>query len=336
MNELNDGLVHVRTPTYKRPEALARCMRKLQAQSWSNWICTIYDDDPQRAGEAVCRAFDDPRVQYVGNDPQRFASKNIDACFSTENPHNADYFCVVEDDNYILERFMEDNIEILRDTGVRLLLRNQVIEHGAGTPNAKLGNTGVLDGLFREGLYAPELFRLALMLGIGVSNGGLFWSRSARSDLEIGYACTATLQEYLRTFAVVEPIYVAMEPLAVWAENAEQTTRNAELRAGYLRRELDLKKSVQKLQRVVWEDTAADVRRDFLTNPAFKPGAQQRAKSVAKALPLHPLGRILPARERMELTLRGWAIGALGRGTGDLDAFIASRRRLQPEAEAAV
>lgn len=326
MTDVRNGLVHVRTPTYKRPEALARCLKTLQAQSWQNWICTVYDDDPERAGEAVCRELSDPRVEYVSNNPQKYASKNIDFCFTAANPHNADYFCVVEDDNYIFERFFEANIDVLRKNDVQLMLRNQVIEHEAGTPNARLGTVGILDELFKEGLYSPETFRLVLMIGIGVSNGGMFWSRAARTDLEIGYPCTATLQEYLRTFAVAEPIYVAMKPLAAWAENAEQTTRNADIRSGYYRREFDLKKSIQTLQRIVWESVPLQTRRDFLTDPAFKPSPEERAKAIAKALPLHPCGGILGARDRLSLTLRGWLIGAFGRTTDDVEAFIAERR----------
>ena len=53
---------------------------------------------------------------------------------------------------------------------------------------------GVLDGLFGEATYAPEQFRMSLLVGIGVSNGGLFWSRHANSRLEIGFPCTATMQ----------------------------------------------------------------------------------------------------------------------------------------------
>ncbi|MCO5065958.1 MAG: glycosyltransferase [Rhizobiaceae bacterium] len=326
---MTEGLVHVRTPTYRRPDALARCLRKLQAQTWDNWICTVYDDDAGRSAEAVCRDLNDPRIEYVHNDPQKFASKNIDYCFTADNPHGAGYFCVAEDDNYLLPSFMEENIAIIRKTGAQVVLRNQLVEHAAGTPDARVGTVGVLDGLFREGPYDAESFRLVLMMGIGVSNGGLFWSGEASSDLEIGHPCTATLQEYLRTFAINEPIYVAMEPLAVWAENAEQTTRNAELRSGYIRRELNLKKSIQKLQRIVWCDALPTARRNYLTNPLFMPSIEERARSIAKAIPLHRHGRNLPLLDRIELTARGWAIRMLGKTTGEFDRFVAERKARQ-------
>src|SRR3954469_13611392 len=99
--ERNNGLVQIRTPTYKRPEALQRALCSVLAQSWPHWLIDIYDDDPDQAGGQICAAFADPRIRYHHNVPQRFASKNIDSCFSSDNPENADYFCVLEDDNFL-------------------------------------------------------------------------------------------------------------------------------------------------------------------------------------------------------------------------------------------
>ena len=322
MTERNAGLVHVRTPTYKRPEALKRALGSMIAQSWQNWICDVYDDDPGQSGKAACDAMGDPRIRYNHNSPQRFASKNIDMCFSKTNPHGADYFCVVEDDNSILPAFMADNIALCREQKVDIVLRNQLVEHAAGTDKAHLSQGGVLDELFVDGAYSPDDFKLCLLIGIGVSNGGLFWSRDSKSELEIGsYSCTATLQEYMRTFSVCEPVYVAMTPLAVWAENAEQTTRNAELKSSYLRRELDLKRAVQTLQREAWKRAPKDRREHFLTDPLFAANTAARANGLAKALIL----RGSSGPDAMRLRARGLAIRMLGRLTPDFGSFIASR-----------
>jgi hypothetical protein len=167
---------------------------------------------------------------------------------------------------------------------------------------------------------------MSLLVGIGVSNGGLFWSRRAASRLEIGYSCTATMQEYLRTFSIAEPIHVAMEPLAVWAENAEQTTRNAGLEASYLRRELDLKREIQALQRIVWTQSPAAARRSFMTDPKFVPPSAARARSLTKALIPHAPTDLSP-RVAVEMALRGIAIRTLGRLSPGFHPFIDSRRQ---------
>lgn len=320
-----EGLVQVRTPTYRRPAALQRALGSVMAQSWPNWVVDVFDDDPDQAGRAVVDQLGDSRIRYHHNQPQRFASRNIDACFSAENPNDAEYFCVVEDDNFLLPGFMAENIGLCRQRGVEIVLRNQLIEYASATPDAHLSEGGVLDGLFVEETYSPEQFRMSLLVGIGVSNGGLFWSRRARTALEIGFACTATMQEYLRTFSIAEPIHVAMTPLAVWAENAEQTTRNAGLEASYLRRELDLKREIQALQRIVWNQSPAAARRQFMTDPRFVPPAAARAKSLTKALIAHPPTDLAP-RVAVETALRGIAIRALGRLSPDFQPFIDSRR----------
>jgi hypothetical protein len=328
MSDFQSGLVHIRTPTYKRPAALRRALQSMIDQTWSNWVCDVYDDDPARSGAAVVAALADPRIRYTPNTPQLFASRNIDHCFTADNPHSAEYFCVVEDDNFILPSFCAENIALARAQNVEIVLRNQFFEYASGTPNANLSTTGVLDGLFTEGRYDATDFRMSLLAGIGVSNGGLFWSVRARSPLEIQYACTATLQEYLRTYSVVEPVYVAMHPLAVWAENAEQTTRNAELDSSYLRRELDLKRAVQALRRRVWSEATPVQRASFLTDPRFATPIAERAMHVGKSLLGSRLSKYVSPVEAVKLRLRGVMIRLLGRVTPEFERFVASRDRL--------
>jgi hypothetical protein len=329
MSDYQSGLVHIRTPTYKRPEALRRALQSMIDQSWPHWVCDVYDDDPEEAGRAVVAALGDKRIHYTANRPQLFASKNIDQCFTAENPHGAEFFCVVEDDNFILPQFITSNMALMSEEKVEIVLRNQVFEYASGTPTARLSAEGVLDELFTDGRYAPGDFRMSLLAGIGVSNGGLFWSVRAKSPLEIQYPCTATLQEYLRTYSVVEPIYVAMRPLAVWAENAEQTTRNAELKAGYLRRELDLKRAVQALRRGVWQEATPQQRASFLTDPRFAAPLHTRAMHVGKALIGHKLSGHVSSAEALKLRLRGVMIRVLGRVTPDFKRFVASRDGLR-------
>jgi glycosyltransferase involved in cell wall biosynthesis len=320
-------LVHVRTPTYRRPEALRRCLESLIAQSWQNWVCDVFDDDRDAAGLEVVTQIADRRIFYHHNQPQLFASKNIDQCFSRRNPHGARYFCVVEDDNFILPRFMEENIAICRSEAAKVVFRNQLVEFNSGTPEAKLSASGILDDMFKEGFYEPDEFRLSLLPGIGISNGGVFWSDDARSELEIGYDCTATLQEYMRTFSIDDRIYVAMQPLAVWAQNGEQTTRNLEIGASYMKRELDLKRAVQVLQNEAWRLAPPSERKSFLTSDRFAYEPRLRAQGMVKGLISARVGSVLGARETLELISRGLLIRFGGRLTEDFQRFVESRKR---------
>ena len=274
---------------------------------------------------SVVLAASDPRITHIQNTKQKFASCNIDQCFTRDNPHCADYFCVVEDDNYILPTFIDDNIRACETEGVEIVFRNQLIEFASGTDRAYLSDFGILDKKLAEGRFYPENFRLSLLADIGVSNGGLFWSRNAQTDLEIGFDCSATLQEYLRTFSIAEPIYVAMEPLAVWAENGERTTRDLGLGAGYLRRELNLKRSIALLQKAAWRRGKREDKSNFLENTLFAYSKEARARGLVKSHIRLNVGTALPFREKIWLFYRGALIRILGRPEAGVKPFILER-----------
>ncbi|WP_172293666.1 glycosyltransferase [Pseudoruegeria sp. HB172150] len=320
------GRVQVRTPTYKRPESLERCLRSLQDQTHTDWVCDVYDDDRGRSGEAVVRRMNDPRIRYHLNPKQNFASKNIDRCFTRANPNRAEFFCVLEDDNLMLTSFMEENILAARAHGVNIVFRNQLIEHEAESEGAYFSERGILDDKLTERVYSPEHFRLALISDIGVSNGGLFWSHKAVSDLEVHFDCSATFQEYLRTFAIEDPIFVAMEPLAVWALNGESTTRDLGATAGWFRRELRLKHSIAKLQHTAWRLASPEQRQGYLRDMSFLYPQDDRERGLTKSLlSVRWKNGSLGATEKARLLLRGSLIRLLGRPEPALTPFLQRR-----------
>lgn len=305
--------VHIRVPTYKRPDLLRRALQSLIAQTEQSWVCDVFDDDPQGSSLSVVNELNDARILYNANPQNLLASKNIDQCFTKLNPRNAEYFCVLEDDNQFLPTHLEDNIRIIEQKGIEVVLRNQFVEHATGTDGAWQSDTGLLNNKFVDGLYEPERFHLALMADMGVSNGGLFWSRHAVSTLEIGVPVSATLQEYLRTFAIVEPIYVALKPTAVWAENGENTTRDLGTSAGWLKRELSLKRSVQILQRLAWRNAGQDVRQEFLQGSGFNYPSSARFTGLVKSHTCFLAGRALSPWETLRLAARGALLRIAGR-----------------------
>ena len=318
----NTPKVHVRAPTYKRPEQLRRALTGLLHQTEPDWLCHVYDDDPDRSGESVVADLNDARIVYHPNPVNLKASENIDRCFTKQNPYGADYFFVLEDDNQVLPTHLEDNIRIIEREGVQVVLRNQLVEHDFGTDHARLSETGVLEQKFEEGIYSPERFHLALIADMGVSNGGLFWSKNAISDLEIGEHTSATLQEYLRTFAVVEPVYIAMTPTAIWAENGARTTRDFGTARGWFRRELALKRSVQILQRLVWQRADMAARADFVEGSGFNYPAAMRATGLVKSHICLSVGEALSPYEKLRLALRGAMIRAIGRPEAGLATYL--------------
>ncbi|MDB5622819.1 MAG: hypothetical protein JWR39_1382 [Devosia sp.] len=312
-------LVLVRTPTYRRPEALKRAVRCLRAQTHEEWICEVRDDCPEGSARAVVEELQEPRLRYVHNRPQKFMVRNLDDCFLRENPYGADYFFMLEDDNQVLPQFMARGRDIIEQNGVSICQINQVIEYADGTAAPYRTEYGIFDDLFDEAVYQPQELHLAMFGAIGVSNGALFWSRRIGNELAIRVDTIPTLEEFLRTWLVAEPIYICREKLAVWASSEQSTTRNLGLSKSWLRRELDLKASITALQREVWRCTTAPMRKAFLEGTVLRTPLDARHKALAKAgikVPFGPQGMPVAAR------LKRFAVRHVGREHPSVAACI--------------
>lgn len=326
---MTNELVHVRTPTYRRNDYLKRALQSLIAQDHENWVCEVFDDDPDGGGEMVVDELSDSRIKYCKNPVQNFASKNIDKCFSKNNPYDADYFFVLEDDNFILDRFISENIRILKDKGVKLLMRNQFIELNSGTIDAKLSDFGVMDSLFVDRVYQKDEFRVSLLLGIGVSNGGMFWSKDAETNLEIEYNCTATFQEYMRTFLIREPIYAAMKPLAVWAENGAQTVRDLGTKLNTRKKVIDESCNIGILRKNIWLHLGQYNNKYDILSKNFNIQKHKLSLSLFDAgMPFTALKYFVYKKSRFKPMVRGLIYHFLGKEYSWLKLIIENRNLL--------
>jgi glycosyltransferase involved in cell wall biosynthesis len=273
-------LVLVRTPTYRRPSQLKRALNCLQAQTHQDWVCEVRDDCPDKSAQKIIEEINDPRIKYISNRPQQYLIANLDACFRLENQYSADYFFMLEDDNQIKENFIDRGIQIIEQNGVSICQINQVIDY---VTENRLSSFGILNGTFDERVYQPEEFHLSLFGGIGISNGGAFWSKNIRQELSFKTDTIPALDEYIRTCMVVEPIYICREKLAVWTQNEEETTRNLGFGRGWLRRELDLKASIRHIRRTIWKKTPQHLQKDFLEGGVLRIPMKNRALALHKA-----------------------------------------------------
>lgn len=276
-------LVLVRTPTCRRPDLLGRALRCLQAQTHGEWICEVRGDCPDGSARAVVEDFGDPRIRHVQNRPRRFMVRNLDDCFLRENPYGAGCFFMLEDDNQVRTEFMARGLEIIGQAGVTICQMNQVTGHNSRTGNARIGDKGIFDGICDEGVHAPEERHGAMFGAVGLSNGAVFWFRHIRRELAIRLDTIPTLEEYLRTRLVLEPICISLEKLAGWANDEQSTSHNAGLCKGWLRRELDLKASVTPLQRAVWKGTSEPLRKALLDGGVLRLPMDSRREALRKA-----------------------------------------------------
>lgn len=210
-------LCEVRAPTYRRPVLLARALRSLVQQTHSCWRAIVFDDSDEREGQQVVESIDDARIFYRPNPRNLGCARNLDQAFQTRPYLGADYACVLEDDNYLMPEFLEQNILCAQTHHVPIVLRNQLIM-SEQRAQAAVSRTTRGD-YFEERIYEPIELHAALWVFEGISNGGLFWSTNSVSDLQVGPLVTdAGLQEHCRTLQIREHLFFAERPLAVWSE----------------------------------------------------------------------------------------------------------------------
>lgn len=324
---MSEGVTEIRVPTYQRPELLRRALTSLLAQTTPHWRARVLDDSQDQRCLDVCRSFDDPRIAHTFNKPRKFAVGNIDQCFA--RGADADFFCVVEDDNYLLPDFIAANIATIANSGAPIVLRNQFKAPIAAPPEALSATSPtVLADRFEERVYSAQEFRTSVLFSIGVSNGGLFWSRAAKTDFEVrAPACGPVLQEYLRTLLVRDAVAVGLEPLAVWSADEAGSSRYAGANTGFWRRELAIKKALHAARRVVAEEMKREGRcRDVLSSIYRTPPRERQDALLRAGLPW-PGEDQLGFVKTLELRARNIAIDLVGRVPDGFDALLIERLR---------
>ena len=142
---------------------------------------------------------------------------------------------ILEDDNYLLPSHIETAISVLEKNNVRVALCNQFCEQvdRPGEPG-RITNDKTLNWMYDEGRFEPTELLPVLLFSQGFSNGAAFWRTDCLSDFQIGAVTKRPgIQESLRLLRLREPVYVSLEPTAVWRSNdpresyvnAEQVTR---------------------------------------------------------------------------------------------------------------
>jgi len=288
--------VEVRVPTYRRPRLLRRALQSVQSQTHENWRCIVFDDSPKREAELVCRELADERIVYRPNPQNLGAGRNIDQAFRKQPYLEGDVFCVVEDDNYLLPKFLEANLRVMSDTGATVVQRNQWMEQNARGENPGELDGTIFEGIMSERLWPAEQFKAALFVRRGISNGGLMWAGNCQSDFETGCA-DPILQETQRTFLLVDPIYLALEPLAVWRANGGETSRAQ----GSYREFLSTSREIQTMCMKIYDDLKASGKLGVLRGDDFRLPPPKLEEGVWRSLRRWPGPSTISVQRRLAL-----------------------------------
>jgi glycosyltransferase involved in cell wall biosynthesis len=214
-------LCEVRVPTYRRPRLLRRALTSILQQTYGGWRCVVFDDCPDGSARAIVEDLNDGRIGYLQNHPALGATGNIDRSFTGHAIVGGRYALVLEDDNYLLPNHIETAINILKKNNVRVALCNQFCEQVdlPGEPG-RISNDKTLDWMYDEGRFDPTELLPVLLFSQGFSNGAAFWRTDCVSDFQIGAVTRRPgIQESLRLLQLKEPVYVSLEPTAVWRSN---------------------------------------------------------------------------------------------------------------------
>jgi len=218
---MNDPVIEIRVPTYKRPELLRRCLGSILQQTYKNWVVIVMDDSLQQEGRQVVEEFSDSRVAYIPNKKNKGCSANIDQAFLPVPILNGSHACVVEDDNWVLPKFLEKNVRSLNESGARVTLMNQRIlpEDIAVEANHTRSPTTRGDIFGSDSrLISPMEVRAALFYCEGLSNGGIFWKISPDISFFVGEDVShSPMQEYCRSLQLKEAVYFSADPHAVFS-----------------------------------------------------------------------------------------------------------------------
>jgi len=291
----------VRIPTYKRPGLLKRALQSLQDQTCTNWVGIIYDDSPEREAEQVVKELNDDRLIYKPNEENLGGAGNIDRCFRTLPVTDGIYACILEDDNVLRPDFIKKNIEVLKEKGVKVVLRNQEVWNQFSGRAEDTGRTTRGDWL-REGVIRQDEIKSCLFLFEGLSNGGMFWHTGCSTDFQVGETVSDPgLQEYCRTLQLAEPFYFAAEPLAVWSRmESDMITREVSSRRVWSRGKQSathflVEKNKQKYCTLAQQVAELSGREEALEKAFLEIGIWDQ----------HPAG--LPLSERLKVAAKGLA-----------------------------
>jgi len=219
----------IRIPTYERPILLLRALQSLQAQTHRDWRAVVFDDSQTPDAARIVADLKDGRLKYVKNQNSIGAAQNIDQCFSSVPSADAEFGCLLEDDNYWLPGFLSLISQRLADGRWNIVLANQRINcEGSGLLPPNETTRG---HWFAEGKLSPLQLRASLLLMEGISNGGLVWRLTPKVHLQVGSSVKETgLHEACRTLLIQEDILFISEAQAVWTELPDSMTARASTR----------------------------------------------------------------------------------------------------------
>jgi glycosyltransferase involved in cell wall biosynthesis len=295
-------IVEVRIPTYNRPTFLRRALDALLSQTYENWCAVVLDDGDATRTQQIVSEIGDGRISHSPNRERLGGARNIVRAFSRQPMVGGEFFYVLEDDNLILPKFIEQNLGWLSTYDVGLVVNNQWVEVPSGDPPAASPAHDVWTTIdcFTEGVWSADDFKIALLWRNPMSNGSIFWRLNCRSDFTLDDKHHPGIHEELRAYRLDDAIYFNETPNAYWYPSIQMPSSISSSIAGmsvYLRRE----RAVQIMRRHILSRLRRRGESEKLLSKRYKTPLPVREEGVLKAYGRWPAPSGLTFARRAEL-----------------------------------
>jgi glycosyltransferase involved in cell wall biosynthesis len=208
--------------TYRRPHLLQRAIKSIIAQTHTNWIAEVINDDPaDERVTSIINEVNDSRFYLSTPDLKRGGTANFNYAFAnTAQP----FATILEDDNWYEPDFLEVMLQALMDNNqVQLSVANEKIwVEGAGNVWSDTGKT-----IWPE-TAGSKLYTYQLKDKCGsakICNSSMLWRTDYAGQWLTPGDIPIDVTEHFRERVIPHPILLVNKPLVNFAQTL-QTSRS--------------------------------------------------------------------------------------------------------------
>ena len=208
--------IRVLLATHRRAHLLPRALASLQAQTFTDWVCEVHNDDPKDVAPAgIVAATHDARISYQQHSQNLGVSRTVNLLFA----HAPEAFAaLLEDDNWWEPRLLATLLAILQERPEAEVVWNNLRlwrEESSGTWT-DLGRT-VWPVPPQPGVRSFDWPAVRHVLGHLHSNGAMLVRRRMPDEHCIPAITAPGISEAVRERSFHFPLLLAEEPLANFA-----------------------------------------------------------------------------------------------------------------------
>lgn len=215
--------VRVYLITFRRPQLLPRALDSLRAQTFTDWVCDLHNDDPTDDGPGKLVAkIDDPRIRLINASHKIGVIESFNAA---HEPAAEPFQSLLEDDNWWEPTFLEKMVALL-DTRPELDLAWANMRYWHEQPDGTWQRDDRCVWNLTEG--PPRVFNWPNLLQFDdslYSNGAMLVRSRVAGRLVMPLEVSRDLMEQSRERMMDFPIALVPEPLANFAVT-RQTMRS--------------------------------------------------------------------------------------------------------------